>query len=212
MCTISILFDRWRQHTERHSAVSYAKGLNRSICHLGSGLWWAEGSTSSVVFVKWRQCAHMGGLIGTTWRIRLNRPSAAAMRFYVKLLWPLISTAYWWVLMYSCYGLPRTAKHLLSSLHYPVSSTFLNIHAVRRSAAFCSNSMLTVVPAVFGFMHAFGVVPSALTTVRLILVFTFQSLSSSHASFTFSYSFCFNLCLWALGIRYLFRVCHIVLL
>jgi len=30
--------------------------------------------------------AHMGGHIGATWRIELNRPSAAAMRSYVKLL------------------------------------------------------------------------------------------------------------------------------
>ena len=30
------------------------------------------------------------GNIGATWRIRLNRPSAAAMRSYVKLLSPLV--------------------------------------------------------------------------------------------------------------------------
>jgi len=30
------------------------------------------------------------GRIGATWQIRLNRPSAAAMRPYVKLLWPLV--------------------------------------------------------------------------------------------------------------------------
>jgi len=28
--------------------------------------------------------------VGATWRIRLNRPCAAAMRTYVKLLWPLV--------------------------------------------------------------------------------------------------------------------------
>jgi len=28
--------------------------------------------------------------IGATWRIRLNRPCAAVMRRYVKLLWPLV--------------------------------------------------------------------------------------------------------------------------
>jgi len=33
----------------------------------------------------------MGGHIDATWRIRLNRPSAAAMRRYVKLLSPLVS-------------------------------------------------------------------------------------------------------------------------
>jgi len=33
------------------------KWLNQLICHLGCGLWWAEGSTSSIVFARWRQCA-----------------------------------------------------------------------------------------------------------------------------------------------------------
>jgi len=52
--------------------------------------WRAERSTSSVVFARWHQCALIGWHIGATWRIRLNRPSAAAMRPYVKLLWPLV--------------------------------------------------------------------------------------------------------------------------
>jgi len=54
------------------------KRLNRSTCRLGCGLGlgWAEGSTSSIIFA--------------TWRIRLNRPSAAAMQPYVKLLWRLV--------------------------------------------------------------------------------------------------------------------------
>jgi len=30
------------------------------------------------------------GHIGATWRIRLNHPSAAAMRFYVELLWQFV--------------------------------------------------------------------------------------------------------------------------
>jgi len=66
------------------------KRLNRLIYCLGCGLGWAEGSTSSIVFARWRQCPHMGRYIGATWRIRLNRPSAAAMRSCVKLLWPLV--------------------------------------------------------------------------------------------------------------------------
>jgi len=53
------------------------KWLNRSICRLGFGLGWAEGSTSSIVFAMY---------VGVTWRIRLNRPFAAAIRPYVKLL------------------------------------------------------------------------------------------------------------------------------
>ena len=67
------------------------KRLNRStICCFGCGLGWAEASTSSIVFARWRQCSHMGGHIGTTWRIRLHRPSAATMRPYVKLLCALL--------------------------------------------------------------------------------------------------------------------------
>jgi len=31
--------------------------LNRPICRLDCGLGWAEGSTSSIVFARWRQCA-----------------------------------------------------------------------------------------------------------------------------------------------------------
>jgi len=79
------------------------KRLNRSICHLGCGLGWTEWSTNSIVFARWRlksrrirQVAPMcprerlGEHIGATWRIRLNRLYAAAMRPYVKLLWPLV--------------------------------------------------------------------------------------------------------------------------
>jgi len=65
------------------------KQLNRLICRLGCGLGYAEGSTSSIIFARWRHCAHMGEHIDATWRIWLNHPSAAAMRSYVKLLWPL---------------------------------------------------------------------------------------------------------------------------
>jgi len=62
------------------------KRLNRSICRFGFGLRWADGNISSVVPATWRQCALMEWHIGATWRIQLNRPSAAAMRLYVKLL------------------------------------------------------------------------------------------------------------------------------
>jgi len=70
------------------------KWLNRSICRLGYGLGWTEGSTSSIIVARLRQCALTGGHVGVTWRIRLklNLPSAAAMWSYVKLLWPLIIT------------------------------------------------------------------------------------------------------------------------
>jgi len=62
---------------------SVQKQLNQLICHLDCRLGWTQGSTSSLVFARW--C-----LIGATWQIRLNRPSVAAMRPYLKLLWPFV--------------------------------------------------------------------------------------------------------------------------
>ena len=63
------------------------KRMNRSIRCSGCGLRWAEGSTSSIAFTnRWRQCALTGEHKSATWRIRLNRPSVAVMRPYVKLL------------------------------------------------------------------------------------------------------------------------------
>ena len=50
----------------------------------------AEGSTSSVVFARFHQYVLMGGHIDATWQIHLNRPSAAAMQPFVKLLCPLV--------------------------------------------------------------------------------------------------------------------------
>jgi len=57
------------------------KGLNRSRCRLryAYGLGWAQGS---IVLD--------GVHIGATRRTRLNRLCAAAMRPFVKLLWPLV--------------------------------------------------------------------------------------------------------------------------
>ena len=62
------------------------KWPNQSSSCFGYGLGWAEGSTTSVVFARWRQCAHMGGHIGATWQIWLNRPSVVAMQSYVITL------------------------------------------------------------------------------------------------------------------------------
>jgi len=42
------------------------KWLNRSIRRLACGLGWAEGNTSSIVFIRRCQCALMGGHIGAT--------------------------------------------------------------------------------------------------------------------------------------------------
>jgi len=89
LCLIFYLFCIYCFHygyiTWPHRFLPWAaqERLNRSICRLDCGLGWAEGSTSSIVFARWRQCAQ----IGATWPIRLHRPSAAAMRSYVKLLW-----------------------------------------------------------------------------------------------------------------------------
>jgi len=71
---------------------SVQKWLNRSICCLVCGL----------LFVRWCQYALIGAHKGATWRIRLNRPSAAAMRPYVKLLWPLVT--------FSCSDIFSTTK------------------------------------------------------------------------------------------------------
>jgi len=72
--------------------LAVQKRLDQSICHLGCGVGWAEGSTVSIAFARRRQCAHMGGYIGVTWRIQQNCPSAGVMRSFVKLLWLLVNT------------------------------------------------------------------------------------------------------------------------
>ena len=65
------------------------KRLNRSICHLGCRLEWAEGYTNSIIFTRWRQCAIMGGHIAVT--CRNTEPSVyGGDAPYVKLLWPLV--------------------------------------------------------------------------------------------------------------------------
>jgi len=53
--------------------------------------------TADIVDTRQRRChgSHFwlsiyGVYVGATWQIRLNRPFAAAMRPYVKLLWPLV--------------------------------------------------------------------------------------------------------------------------
>ena len=60
------------------------KQLNRSICHMGCELRWAEGSISSIIFARWHQCAHMGKHNSATWRIRPNR---AQMSNFWRFLW-----------------------------------------------------------------------------------------------------------------------------
>jgi len=50
--------------------------------------------------------------IGATWRIRLNRPCAAAMRPYVKLLWPLV------ICYYSYYVADILQLFLVTYMHF----------------------------------------------------------------------------------------------
>jgi len=85
LCTISIVFAGRRQYTQRHSAVSCAKMAER--IDLPFELWTRVGRKKHK-FSRIRQVAPPPG--ATTWQIRLNCPSAAAMRSYVKLLWPLV--------------------------------------------------------------------------------------------------------------------------
>jgi len=96
--------------------------LNRSICHLGCGLRWAKGNTSSIIFARWHQCALTGGHTGATWWIRLNRPSAVAMRPYVKWLWPLVFIVAFltvtfiieqsWINCFVSYSEPKSSCHI----------------------------------------------------------------------------------------------------
>jgi len=59
----------------------------------GQAIWWRHSQ-----FWGSKGCCHgnhfwlsiYGVHIGATWRIRLNHPCVAAMRPYVKLLWPLV--------------------------------------------------------------------------------------------------------------------------
>ena len=79
-----------RCKVSQHPAMICAKWLNRS--HLSFRLWTRVGRKKHK-FNRIRQVAPMcprGAYIGTAWWIRLNRSSAAAMRPYVNLLWPLV--------------------------------------------------------------------------------------------------------------------------
>jgi len=78
-CKVSWLCGYLCKNGKRSPIVKYRdflpwavqKQLNRSICRLGCGLGWAEGSTSSIVFGRWCQCAQFqsyspGGATYTT--------------------------------------------------------------------------------------------------------------------------------------------------
>jgi len=50
---------KWAPIVKYRDCLPWAvqKWLNRLICHLASGLGWAKGSTGSIVFARWHQCA-----------------------------------------------------------------------------------------------------------------------------------------------------------
>jgi len=132
----------------RTFCVSLPKRLNRSIYRLNCGLGWAEGSTSSIVFARWRQCAHTGGHIGTTWQIRLNRPTAAAMRSYVKLHWPLdllgmdvtkLSFMNIAIIIHYCFVVSRMSyASLLTNVILPILSVICFLSVPVLFSSFCN--------------------------------------------------------------------------
>jgi len=71
----------------------------------GQAIWWRHSR-----FRGSKGCCHgnhfwlsiYGVYIGATWRIRLNRPCAAAMRPYVKLLWPLVYFYFYFYFLSAC--------------------------------------------------------------------------------------------------------------
>jgi len=70
----------------RYLPWAVQKWLNRSICCLGGRLGWAKGSTSSIVFARWRQRALMGGHIGATWWIQLLQQCGLMSTYFDHLL------------------------------------------------------------------------------------------------------------------------------
>jgi len=125
------------------------------LIDLGCGLGWAEGSTSSIVFTSWCQCALMGGHIGVTWRIRLNHPSATAMWYYVKFLWPLAYLVLlyisfdWWMCAFCVNFFSYQAKRLAwgTSAKWPVLCRVgrKTLTSIRSVCLFCAVLSATIV-------------------------------------------------------------------
>ena len=121
--TCSVVLARWCQCAQRHSAVSCAKTAEPIDLLLRLWTRWAEGSTNSIVFARLHQCTIIGRHIAATWRIRLNRPCAAAMRPYVKLFWSLV-LLYFSYLVKEFQSKIRHTTLLLSS-HYFLAHNFV---------------------------------------------------------------------------------------
>jgi len=100
------------------------KRLNRSICHFGCGLQWAEGCTSSIVFARWRQWALMGGDVAGTSRMTLNHPTTAAMCLMANYFNHLLDMP--------TYTLAQTAKR------FEPSTVLWTFHTIQPSSCTCS--------------------------------------------------------------------------
>jgi len=84
------------------------------------------------------------GHIGETRRRRLNRPCAAAMRPYVKLLWPLVITA---GRVDSVTGVVVVMVHVTGARHGSVRSWRWSMRCVVRTAYSSSSSTSSSCPA-----------------------------------------------------------------
>jgi len=94
-------FNRIRQVVPMYPTTlpwAVQKWPNWSICRLGCGLVWAEGSTSSIIFVRWRQCPTWVGTlvprqVGTLappgeydWTLHLQRQCSLMSNYFDHLL------------------------------------------------------------------------------------------------------------------------------
>jgi len=126
------------------------KWLNRSICQSGCGLGWAEGSTSSIVFARWRQCALMRRHIGVTWWIQFNHQSSAAMWPYLnftfysvfgKLLINVNTSLngkdpFLWVLWQYMPNISQSSPHLCTSCFEEQTNSIKHYNVVQKTHPF----------------------------------------------------------------------------
>jgi len=133
------------------------KRLNWSICHLGYGLRWAEGSTGSVIFARWRQCTQFqsyspGGASVPTWEVHWRHlantiePSVCGGDVvYVKLLWPFVAICgeMGYVRVHTCWKLRRSVKSWWYLLVFMQNDVFFCPGADFLVAFWCPNVCLS---------------------------------------------------------------------
>jgi len=68
---------------------------NWSICRLGCGLGWAEGSTSSIVFARRRQCARMAGHMPWLFQITSKLFSELSTTQFLLMIFKIWLTFTW---------------------------------------------------------------------------------------------------------------------